>query len=65
MSVLEFQEVPEGNPVAATKLAVEALTLARDCLKAAGASDRCIGRVRLALSSAKGAVRHAEGKAVR
>lgn len=64
MNTLEFQTVPT-NPEAAARLAVEALALARDCLKTAGASPRCIDKVRLALSSAKGAVRHAHGKAVR
>ncbi|TJW14404.1 MAG: hypothetical protein E5W82_10535 [Mesorhizobium sp.] len=57
------QEVPT-EPVAAARAAVEALAYARDCLKAASAA-RAADKVRLALSSAKGAVRHAENKAVR
>lgn len=51
--------------VLAAKSAVASLIHARDCLIDAGASKRCVDKVRVALSSAKGAVRHAEGKAVR
>ncbi|MDG4889706.1 hypothetical protein [Mesorhizobium sp. WSM4887] len=47
--------------VEAARTAVEALAFARDCLKAAGAV-RAANKTRLALSSAKGAVRHAENK---
>lgn len=53
-----------SNDVQAARAAVAALAYARDCLKAAGAA-RAADKARLALSSAKGAVRHAEGKAVR
>lgn len=50
--------------VEAARLGAAALKLARDCFRSACA-DRTLARVKLALSSAKGAVRHAEGKAVR
>lgn len=45
--------------------AVEALGDARDWLIVAEASKRCIDKVRIALSSAKGAVRHAENRSYR
>lgn len=48
----------------AARLAVEKLREARDLLIAAGAS-RAVDRVRLALTSAGGAVRAAEGREVR
>lgn len=49
--------LPE-DPVKAAEEAVKALRYARDCLRIAGAS-RALDRVRLALSSADGAVRAA------
>ena len=52
------------NPVTATRAAIEALQFARDCLKVAGAK-RATDKTRLALSSAKGAARHALNKALR
>lgn len=53
-----------SHPVAAARMAVAALALARDCMKAAGAK-RAIDKVRLALSSAKGAVRHVQNMGTR
>lgn len=50
--------------VEAARLGMAALKLARDCFRSACA-DRTLERVQLALSSAKGALRHAEEKAVR
>lgn len=52
------------HPVAAARMAVVALAHARDCMKAAGAK-RAIDKVRLALSSAKGAVRHVQNMETR
>ncbi|RWM48381.1 MAG: hypothetical protein EOR78_29480 [Mesorhizobium sp.] len=63
---IESQEIevnPPTDPVAAARAAVEALRFARDCLTIAGA-DRTKQRISLALSSALGAVRHAQNKAV-
>lgn len=62
----EFGEEPAvpTDPVAAAQAAVKALAYARDCLKAAGAT-RAVDKARLALSSAKGAVRHVENKVMR
>lgn len=57
MTLLDFQTVPT-DPEQAARLAVEALRLARDCLKVAKAT-KALARVRLALSSADGAVRAA------
>lgn len=51
--------VAPGAPVDLARSAVAHLTAARDLLKRVGAS-RTVDRVRLAISSAKGAVRHAE-----
>ena len=50
-----------GDAVEAARTAVEALAFARDCLKIAGAL-RAANKTRLALSSAKGAARHAENR---
>lgn len=44
--------------------ALDALRVARDHLKAAGATQT-LARVRLAITSCGGAVRHAQGKGVR
>lgn len=63
VAIVSAPIVPQ-DAVQAARAAVEALAFARDCLKAAGA-DRAADKARLALSSAKGAVRHAEGKASR
>ncbi|BAV52541.1 Uncharacterized protein MLTONO_p0071 (plasmid) [Mesorhizobium loti] len=52
-----------ADGVAAARAAVEAIRFARDCLKVAGA-PRAAKKARLALSSAEGAVRHAENKAL-
>ena len=66
-SLLDFMEVP-ADPVEAARVAVEALRLARDCLKSAGA-PRAHSRTRAALSSAEGrcapprTARHANGAA--
>ncbi|RWD98338.1 hypothetical protein [Mesorhizobium sp.] len=49
------------DAVEAARAAVEALAFARDCLKVAGAL-RTANKTRLALSSAKGAARHAENR---
>ena len=59
----EFFRVPD-DPVRAARAAVDALTFARECLKTAGA-PRALERTKFAISSAKGAVRHAENKAAR
>ena len=52
------------SPEIAAKIALAKLQEARDLLKIAGA-PRAMERVRLAITSAGGAVRHAEGKAYR
>jgi len=56
--LLEFQQVP-ADPKQAARLAVDALRLARDCLKVSG-SPRALERTCAALSSARGAVRAVE-----
>ena len=56
---IDISLTPPADPVEAARMAVEALILARACLKAAG-SSRTVERVAAALSSAKGAVRAAE-----
>ncbi|RWC91670.1 MAG: hypothetical protein EOS72_03170 [Mesorhizobium sp.] len=61
---LDAPPVVPSDPVAAARAAAEALRYARDCLASAGA-DRAKERVKDALASALGAMRHAEGKAVR
>lgn len=61
--LLEFQQVPT-DPQQAARLAVEALRLARDCLKVSN-SPRALERTCLALSSARGAVRAAGYRASR
>ncbi|MBZ9694893.1 hypothetical protein [Mesorhizobium sp. CO1-1-9] len=58
---IELAPIVPADVVKAARTAVEALAFARDCLKAAGAL-RAANKTRLALSSAKGAVRHAENK---
>lgn len=58
---IETAPIVPTDVVSAARTAVEALAFARDCLKAAGAL-RAANKTRLALSSAKGAVRHAENK---
>lgn len=52
------------SPEIAAKIALAKLQEARDLLKIAGA-PRAMERVRLAITSVGGAVRHARGKAVR
>lgn len=52
------------SPEIAARIALAKLQEARDLLKIAGA-PRAMERVRLAITSAGGAVRHAEGKAIR
>ena len=49
----------------ALREAVRHLRLARDHLKAAGTSKRCVDRVRAALASAKGAARHGQNRPAR
>lgn len=63
MAEITKAKAPAGI-VEAARLGMAALKLARDCFRSACA-DRTLERVQLAMSSAKGAVRHAEGKAVR
>lgn len=58
---VELAPTVPKDTVGAARAAVEALAFARDCLKAAGAM-RAANKTRLALSSAKGAARHAENK---
>ncbi len=53
-----------AKPVAKARLAVLKLRRARELLKAAGAT-RAVDRVRLAITSAEGAVRNAENKGSR
>lgn len=58
---VEMAPIVPKDAVEAARAAVEALAFARDCLKVAGA-PRAANKTRLALSSAKGAARHAENK---
>jgi hypothetical protein len=62
--------MPRSKPatredITRVKLAINHLRFARDFLKASGASKRCVDRVRLALTSAGGALRHVQGRALR
>lgn len=53
-----------NTPTGKAKAALAHLVAARELLKSAGCSPRMIERVRAAISSAKGAVRHAEHRTV-
>jgi hypothetical protein len=60
----EITLVVPSDPVAAARFGYALLALARDCFKSVR-SIRTVKRIREALSSAAGAVRHAENKAAR
>ena len=63
-SAVDAADAVPTDPVKAARAALDALIFARECFKVSG-SVRALDKTKDAISSAKGAVRHAEGKAMR
>lgn len=61
---IDLVPVVPADAAAAARAGLEALIFARECFKASQ-SVRALDKTKDAISSAKGAVRHAEGKAAR
>lgn len=57
-----YGDSPDATHAGRVGAALKHLTTARDLLKAAGCSTRLLAKLRLTISSAKGALRHAEHK---